>query len=76
MTTDSAAAKAQRSSRGRRSFKPYQATNLCLVGSASMVGAHLLHQVIDGRGAAVHVSNVSQAAPVPNTDFACREQNG
>lgn len=36
--------------------------------------AHLFHQVIDGRRAAVHVSNISQAAPVPNADFACREQ--
>lgn len=35
--------------------------------------AHLLHEVIDGRGAAVHVRDIGQAAPGPDTAFACGE---
>lgn len=38
--------------------------------------AHLLHEVVDGRGAAVHVHDIGQAAPGPDTAFACGEGQG
>lgn len=38
-----------------------------------MVSAYLFNEVIDGRGAAVHLRDVNLAAPIGNARFAWKE---
>lgn len=43
---------------------------------AARVRPHLLDELIDGRGAAVHLCHIVQAAPVGNPCLACKERRG